>query len=117
MKLKAFCVTQNETPKMAKNIRLYLQVVTFFCGTRQQHVEAWFDTSYFEWVFESTTAIPGTEAESLVVRTKFVTSLFPKKLLWIYLGNPMYRKDGFRMKNMCVCRLHGRRRPIPQYQL
>ena len=34
IKLKAFCVTQNETPKMAKNFLLYSQVVTLFCGTR-----------------------------------------------------------------------------------
>ena len=30
MKMKALHITHNETPKMAKNVRLYSQVVTFF---------------------------------------------------------------------------------------
>ena len=33
IKLKAFCVTKVDTPKMVKNVRLYLKVVTFFCET------------------------------------------------------------------------------------
>ena len=42
MKLKAFCVKQNDIPKMVKKFHLYQQVVTNFCRKCQvQHEFRW----------------------------------------------------------------------------
>ena len=40
MKFKAFSVTKNETPKMVRYVRLYLQVVPTFCRTFQQWLQS-----------------------------------------------------------------------------
>ena len=39
MEVNTFCVAQNDSLKMAKNVRFYLQVVTKICGTRQDLVQ------------------------------------------------------------------------------
>ena len=75
MKLKAFCITQTETPKMGKQFRFYQQVVTFFRGTRHTNVFCCMDLTpypapspYLRAIFKRNNQIE-TIQTSCIVRT------------------------------------------------